>query len=95
MRIQGEDNLPTPKDITIERCAAINKDHPGAMDYGILCEATLEGRNIVIIDSHATGAKIADIHGFGADNDTAGVPAMGDGVHTASASPRKTAIELR
>jgi lysophospholipase L1-like esterase len=95
MRIQGEDNLPTPKDITIERCAAINKDHPGAMDYGILCEAKLEGRNISLIDSHASGAKIKDISGFGADKDTAGVPAIGDGVRTVAASPREAALELR
>ena len=65
MRIDREDNLPTPRNITIERCEAINKDHPGAMDYGILCEVPLEGRNIVLIDSHATGAKIQNIRGFG------------------------------
>jgi acyl-CoA thioesterase-1 len=65
MRIEGGDNLPTPRDITIERCAAINKDHPGAMDYGILCLSPLEGRNIVLIHSTATGAKIQNISGFG------------------------------
>jgi hypothetical protein len=65
MRIEGGDNLPTPRDITIERCAAINKDHPGAMDYGILCLSPLEGRNIVLIASRATGAKIQNISGFG------------------------------
>jgi hypothetical protein len=65
MRIDREDNLPTPRNITIERCEAINKDHPGAMDYGILCEVPLEGRNIVLIDSRATGAKIQNIRGFG------------------------------
>lgn len=65
MRIDREDNLPTPRNITIERCEAINKDHPGAMDYGILCEVPLEGRNIVLIDSRVTGAKIQSIRGFG------------------------------
>lgn len=58
------DGLATPKDITIEKCAAINKTHPETMAYGILCEAPPEGRNIVLIDSIATGAKIQDIHGF-------------------------------
>lgn len=59
------DGLPTPKDVTIRKCAAINTLHVGAMKYGILNKAPLEGRNIRLEDSRASGARIQDIRGFG------------------------------
>lgn len=93
--VEGMDDLTTPKDITIQGCAAINEEHPGAMAYGILCQAPLEGRNIVLKDSRASGAKIANIRGFGAGNDTTGLPALNHGIRTASASGAHTAVETR
>jgi hypothetical protein len=62
--IAGAVGLATPRRITLRGCSAVNKSHPGAMDYGIRCEAPPAGREIILIDCEATGARIQDVAGM-------------------------------
>lgn len=60
----GGADSPTPRQIKVDRCAAINRLHPGAMDYGMLSRAVLEGRDITLGEFTVEGAKVEDIRGF-------------------------------
>jgi len=65
IRIQGTANSPTPRHIHIDDCTAINDEHPGAIDYGILCEAPdPEARDIKLTNFKTRGAKIKDVQGL-------------------------------
>ena len=57
---------PTPFRIKFDKCTAINTIHPGAMDFGFLCDSGIDpqDREITAIDCTAKGAKIKDIQGF-------------------------------
>ena len=77
--IQGYEGEPTPRQLTLRDCAAINDENPGAIDYGFLCQAdNPEKRQIALIDSTATGARLDAIKGFASKGDaTAGERAGG------------------
>lgn len=62
--IAGAVGLATPRRITLKGCSAVNKSHPGAMDYGIHCEVPPAGRAIRLIDCEAAGARIQDVAGM-------------------------------
>lgn len=63
-RIQGSAGQSSPRGVRIEDCSAINQIHPGAIDYGILCDAPVEGRDIKLAGFLTTGAKIKDHSGI-------------------------------
>ena len=79
IRIESQAGLPTPRRIRVEHCSALNKLHPGAMDYGILCQAPRAGREITLADFTTSGAKIRDIRGFDEARDKRAAPPAGKG----------------
>jgi hypothetical protein len=65
IRIQGSAGSPTPRDIRIVDCTATNEKHPGAIDYGILCQAPESAaRDIKLVNFKTSGAKIRDVEGI-------------------------------
>ncbi|MBI5683775.1 MAG: right-handed parallel beta-helix repeat-containing protein [Verrucomicrobia bacterium] len=77
IRIESKAGLPTPRRIKVEQCSAINKQHPGAIDYGILCQAPRTGREITMAGFTTSGAKIQDIRGFDEAKDKPAAPPVG------------------
>jgi hypothetical protein len=63
-RIQGEPNLATPRGIHLRDCLAVNQLAPGAIDYGILCEAPADKQDITLNGFTSVGAKLADLKGI-------------------------------
>jgi hypothetical protein len=65
-RIDAADpGAPIPNNIRLESCAAINEQHPEAMEYGILCLPDPAGRNITMSDFEARGATLGATRGMG------------------------------
>jgi len=63
-RIQGVAGQALPKGIRIRESSAHNRLHPGAIDYGILCDAAGPGRDITLVDFATSGAKIQGLKGI-------------------------------
>jgi hypothetical protein len=64
-RIEADDaGSPLPTNIRLDRCVAINEQHPEAMEYGILCQPDPAKHGITLGAFEAKGAKIAAIQGI-------------------------------
>jgi hypothetical protein len=65
-RLATNPALPTPLRIKMEQCSAINANHPGAMDFGFLCDAGIDpaDREITATGCTVDGAKEMAIRGF-------------------------------
>jgi hypothetical protein len=65
-RLGVHPSLPRPLRIMLRGCKAINAEHPGCMDFGIVCEPGIDpvDRKITATDCTVEGAKHAAIKGF-------------------------------
>jgi acyl-CoA thioesterase-1 len=91
-RIEGNgDASPLPRQIHVEHCTAINKEHPGAMEFGIFCQAKPAGRDITLNDFKCEGAKTREIEGI--VEGVAGTTTPASTVATAAATTGGNAAE--
>jgi hypothetical protein len=60
---------PTPRHVKFKNCTAINREFPGAMDFGFCCEAGIDPaeREIIAVKCAAEGARVKGIEWMIAD----------------------------